>query len=145
MLGKWYGEIGKKIKLWAAWMFVLGVIGAWLSAAGLFISGIAAGECMLCFYAVTVAVIGPLSAWISTWILYGFGELIDKTCENEANTRAILAHLKESSAVRVNAVSAAPSVKETKDVAVPAVSVHRWRCDACGQMTSQSPCEFCGQ
>jgi hypothetical protein len=30
---------------------------------------------------------------ISSWLLYGFGELIDKTCDNENNTRQILKKL----------------------------------------------------
>lgn len=31
--------------------------------------------------------LGPVIAWVSSWLLYGFGELIDKTCEIEYNTR----------------------------------------------------------
>ena len=31
-------------------------------------------------------VVGPIVAWISSWLLYGFGELISKTCDIAENT-----------------------------------------------------------
>ena len=34
-----------------------------------------------------VMVLGSLFAWISSWLLYGFGELIEKTSEIASNTR----------------------------------------------------------
>ena len=30
---------------------------------------------------------GPIVAWVSSWLLYGFGEIIDKLCDIEQNTR----------------------------------------------------------
>jgi len=36
---------------------------------------------------VLLIVIGPFVAWVSTWLLYGFGEIIDKLTEIERNTR----------------------------------------------------------
>ncbi|MBP5242555.1 MAG: hypothetical protein J6Z36_02570 [Clostridia bacterium] len=30
---------------------------------------------------------GPITAWISSWVLYGFGELIEKVSDIERNTR----------------------------------------------------------
>ena len=37
----------------------------------------------------TVLFGGPLVAWISSWFLYGFGELIDNTWEIALNTRGV--------------------------------------------------------
>ena len=39
--------------------------------------------------------VGPIVAWVSSWILYAFGELVDKTCKNEQNTKAIVDLLQE--------------------------------------------------
>lgn len=36
-----------------------------------------------------IASIGSLFSWISSWLLYGFGELIEKTSENNNHLRAI--------------------------------------------------------
>ena len=33
------------------------------------------------------AIAGVLVAWISAWFLYGFGEIIEKLCDIERNTR----------------------------------------------------------
>ncbi len=37
--------------------------------------------------AVLVIVVGGLLAWISSWFLYGFGEIVDKVGKIEENTR----------------------------------------------------------
>lgn len=39
--------------------------------------------------------VGPLVAWVSSWILYAFGELVEKTVENEQHTREILKIISE--------------------------------------------------
>jgi hypothetical protein len=39
-------------------------------------------------YGLLVMVVGPIIAWVSSWLLYGFGELIDKASDIERNTRS---------------------------------------------------------
>ena len=39
--------------------------------------------------AIILLFVGPIVAWISSWLLYGFGELIDKVCDIERNTRIV--------------------------------------------------------
>ena len=88
-----YGDIGKKIK-WAAFVsFIVEAIAAVIVGLTtpiilvttvddnilLFLLGLPLG--------VLVAVIGVFVAWVSSWLMYGFGELIDKTCDIEKNTR----------------------------------------------------------
>ncbi|MCR5352679.1 MAG: hypothetical protein K6D98_00045, partial [Clostridiales bacterium] len=34
-------------------------------------------------------IVGPILAWVSSFLLYGFGELIETNCEIERNTRNI--------------------------------------------------------
>lgn len=36
---------------------------------------------------VLVIVIGCLAAWVSSWLLYGFGEIVEKVCLIEEHTR----------------------------------------------------------
>ena len=78
-----YSNIGGKIKSWAIAIFVLEALAAiiWgfsLLGNELFLAG------------VLVLIVGPIVSWISSWLLYAFGELVEKTVENEANTSAIL-------------------------------------------------------
>ena len=42
------------------------------------------------FAAIMTAIVGPIIAWVYSWILYTFGELVDKTVANERNTQNIL-------------------------------------------------------
>ena len=73
MLNNLYDNIGTKIKNWAIWVFVIEAITAIIGGIVLlieeaFLAGIAS------------IILGPLAAWVSSWLLYGFGELIDSTC-----------------------------------------------------------------
>ena len=73
-----YNNIGKKIKILAKATFIIEAIAA-------VISGIALmpidDEFIL--FGLLIMFFGPVVAWVSSWILYGFGELVDKTCDIE--------------------------------------------------------------
>ena len=78
-----YSNIGNKIKRLTVWTFfvevvVLIILGIFLLTKELY---------LLSFLA---AVVAPVILWISTWFLYAFGQLVQKTCENEQNTHSIL-------------------------------------------------------
>ena len=72
-----YNDIGKKIKTFAKVQFVIEAIAAIIVAIILWVDGPRASEVIgwIVFF------VGPVFAWISSWVLYGFGELIDKTCD----------------------------------------------------------------
>ncbi|MBE6584134.1 MAG: hypothetical protein E7649_04000 [Ruminococcaceae bacterium] len=74
-----YDNIGKKIKSLAKALFiifiVIGVIG-----------GIVLVSYDLILLGIFTMIILPLTAWISSWFLYGFGEIIDKLTDIEHNT-----------------------------------------------------------
>ncbi|MBR2466782.1 MAG: hypothetical protein IKB38_07655 [Clostridia bacterium] len=74
-----YTEIGKKIKLLA---MVTAVVMALISVVGGF-SIIAEGYLEDVIAGLLVMLVGVLVAWVSSWVLYGFGELIDKTVSIE--------------------------------------------------------------
>lgn len=133
MLDNLYDNIGGKIKGWAKGIFILETV-------GVIILGL-----VLLFDEVTVLtglltmIIGPIVAWVSSWLLYAFGELVEKTAANEENTRYILKALQTKSAS--TSPKTVPSIEpkfSTKPV------THTWRCDNCGNMISQVPCDHCG-
>ena len=83
----WYTDIGKKIKGWAKTIFIIEAI---MFVIGAIIMLFTAEDGWTIFAAIMTAIVGPIIAWVSSWILYAFGELVDKTCENERNTHNIL-------------------------------------------------------
>ena len=78
-----YTNIGAKIKVLAKVLAWIGIIGS--AIYGGFIIGTAES-----FYGILIGiayiVIGGVASWISSWVLYGFGELIEKTTEIADNT-----------------------------------------------------------
>ncbi len=76
-----YDNIGGKIKGLAKAIFIVEAIAAVITGIAL----MASDEDMIPI-GLLVMVVGPLVAWISSWLLYGFGELIDKTCDIARNT-----------------------------------------------------------
>lgn len=69
MLDSLYENIGGKIKSWAKWIFIVEAIGSIIAGIVL-----AAEEDILYIF---IAIIGPFIAWVSSWILYAFGELVE--------------------------------------------------------------------
>ena len=77
-----YDNIGGKIKGLATTIFIVQAVLTVIAGLGI----MAAGDEMI-LIGLLVMVLGPFSAWISSWLLYGFGELIDTACAIEENTR----------------------------------------------------------
>ena len=74
-----YDNIGAKIKILAIVIAVLGAISSLIGGIILFINDMVERG--------FIAIIGGVVlSWISTWVLYGFGELIIKTTEIADNT-----------------------------------------------------------
>ena len=86
-----YDNIGGKIKGLATWTFIVEAIGAIITGIVLIV-----GDSSNTLYALPVIVLGPVVAWVSSWILYAFGELVEKTCDNEHNTKNILKELEKT-------------------------------------------------
>ena len=92
-LEEMYANIGSKIKGWAKWIFIVGAIAAVLCALEMLFS---AEDGAMLMEAIIILVAGPLIAWVSSWVLYGFGELIEKTTANEKNTKEMLEIMKQN-------------------------------------------------
>ncbi len=74
-----FRRIGRKIKGVVKILF-------WIEVAAIYIVGlvfIVPTSGLSILYAIG----GILVAWISSWLIYGFGEIIDKLCDIEENTR----------------------------------------------------------
>ena len=76
-----FSNIGKKIKGLAIGTFVVEAIGAIITGIIL----IATDDDYLLYGLISIFW-GPIVALFLSWLLYGFGELIDKTCKIERNT-----------------------------------------------------------
>ena len=73
MLNKLYENIGNKIKNWAMWMFIIEAISAVITGIVILVDwGFRYG-----WWALFIIILGPIVSFVSTWILYAFGQLVE--------------------------------------------------------------------
>lgn len=77
-----YDNIGGKIKGLAKWTFAVEAIAAVICGFMLIVE-----DFDMILLGLLVIAVGPLVAWAFSWLLYGFGELIDNTDIIARNTR----------------------------------------------------------
>jgi hypothetical protein len=94
MLDNLYSNIGSKIKNWAKWVFIVEAIASVIGAICMMAS---AEDSWMLVVGMIVLVVGPFIAWVSSWLLYGFCEIIVKLTAIEHNTRSTNADKEESS------------------------------------------------
>ena len=117
-----FRNIGKKIKGLASVLFWIQAILYILTGIGIIIFSIVGGNYMSrlgisggirialgIIVGLLFAGLGFLLAWLSQFILYGFGELIDKTAETEKNTAELKKKLESLSAAPAAPAHAAPA------------------------------------
>ncbi len=86
-----FNNIGRKIKVLAnvvCWIGIIGsvIAGIAMMAANSWWNGVSqAGLALL--------LLGPLFSWVGSFVLYGFGELIEKTVSIESALRAKTGHI----------------------------------------------------
>ncbi len=83
MFESWYADIGKKIKNWAIWCFIIEAIGAVITGLVFLISWGFEDA----WWGLFIIFFGPIVAFVGSWLLYAFGELVEKICDIERNTR----------------------------------------------------------
>lgn len=122
-----YNDIGKKIKYLAILNAVAGTVGSLIggiliinSAYGmipLFDSSSMGDTISIAGWLVIIG--GSILSWISSWLLYGFGELIERTVHNEENTRKLYqAFINKNNLPTVNnQAKPAASVEKNSDAA----------------------------
>lgn len=69
-----YENIGEKIKELAKIIFAVEAI--LLVISGIYLMFVEGGSIL---YGLLVTIVGPILAWISSWLLYGFGQLIENS------------------------------------------------------------------
>ena len=74
MLDNLYENIGGKIKGLAKWAFIIEAIGSIITGIVLI-----SADSDLGLYGLLTIFFGPVVAFVSTWILYAFGELVENT------------------------------------------------------------------
>ena len=151
-----YNNIGGKIKLLAAISFAIMAIGS-------FVGGIAmmATDDDLILPGVFVLILGPVVSWVSTWVLFGFGELIESNEDTKNSVYAIenmlrsyirnttgatpsssptpVSSVKSTAPVAPAAPTAAPTAAPAKTTEVPSSF-----CTQCGAKVIGSFCVRCG-
>ena len=152
-----YENIGGKIKTLAGVIFAFEAIAAFIAAIAIMVS-----DEDLIPYGLIVLVVGPLVAWVSSWLLYGFGEIIDKLCAIEYNTGVMLkpselkklkkqheAEVKGAEVARKKAAAQKVAEAEAVAAAEEEDSVHVV-CPKCGEDLyfgkdlAEAECPYCG-
>ncbi|MBR5942128.1 MAG: hypothetical protein IKZ81_02170 [Clostridia bacterium] len=90
-----FNNIGKKIKTLAKVLCWIGIIGSFIGGIVLAVSGASSSKkatdiLLLILFGLAAAIIGAFLAWISSFVLYGFGELVDSTQEIKRSNEEIL-------------------------------------------------------
>ena len=138
-----FDNIGKKIQIVAK---VTMFVDAGLSILGgivMFFSAFVDIEMWpLIFLAPIVTVIGCLMAWVSVLTLYGFGKLIEDVEVIRNNTTSNTNNANESFSEKIIKRKVTVQAEGKRD---SSSTVHKWRCENCGSMCTQTPCEYCGE
>ena len=74
-----YNNIGGKIKGLAFGTFLFEAIGSFITGIVLTTIGLLDGDTTLLLSGFLTLLLGPVVAWVSSWLLYGFGQLISNT------------------------------------------------------------------
>ena len=133
MLDNLYKNIGGKIKNLAKWILIIETIGAIIMGLDLFFV-----DDSLILFGLLTLVCGPIVAYIGSWILYAFGELVE-----------------DVHAIRNKEITTTDSNKKSKieerakqytdKGIVPKYEGRGYTCPVCKMsMDSLAPCERCG-
>ena len=153
-----FNNIGKKIKVLAMVICVIGIIGSvvwdilyWITYSkaiqsahyyGYYSSSGSGAGFGAVLVGILIPILGTLFSWIGSFFMYGYGQLIEKTEENNYYLANINAYLRPSAqqgsrpALSSVAPLSPPSAKESTG----------WVCPKCGTKNSASSvsCSGCG-
>lgn len=119
-----YDNIGRKIKKLAIATFIVGAIAAVIEGLAQINTDDVVG--------ILTLFLGPVAAWVSSWLLYGFGELIETNCEIAENTRQNKSNSKQAFS---NTTAKKEKSKKIEAVDVDGEDTHFWigKCQMCGR------------
>ena len=84
-----FDNIGKKIKNFTKWYCWIMIILCWIAAIVGFIILLDESE-EVAFLPLIGGLVAPFIIWIGSWVMYAFGELVDKTCDIAAGNRPVV-------------------------------------------------------
>ena len=87
-----FNNIGKKIKITAKVFCWIGIILSVISGLGMIVAGFSGmwtqmGSIVTVLGGIGVALLGSLLSWVGSFLMVGFGELVENSAEIAANTR----------------------------------------------------------
>lgn len=130
-----FNNIGGKIK-------VLAQVACWVGIICSVIFGFIYGhEADSFLIGLLIIVLGSLTAWTSSFALYGFGEMINQLECLNSNSKRIFDLLKERNTVVPADAVKNQTVEKTRE---PQKFEHKWVCYSCGKWIDKSPCPHCG-
>jgi hypothetical protein len=143
-----FDNAGRKIRQYAIGIFVvevvlsvIGGIGLWFSMGeDMFLLGLLLGA--------LVAGLGSLMAYITALFLVAYGDLVQKTEDNQQVNKEILEYLKENRTAAVSVQNASVESNTKKNTAaVKPSNPQSWVCTHCNTENSNnySMCKHCGQ
>ena len=123
-----YDEIGEKIKGLAKWVAIVEAILFVISGLVMLASGYTA----LIISGLITIILGPIIAWVSSWLLYGFGEIVSSAILYQNRTER---EIQKRTTNYLSKGSSSVSKKATPD-----------NCSFCGNAlpANASYCEKCG-
>lgn len=87
MFKNMFTNIGKKIKLTAKIVCWVTMLASFIGGIALLIYSCVEGEDELIIVGLIVPFVAPFLCWIGSFMMYGFGELIEKATEIAENTK----------------------------------------------------------
>lgn len=126
-----FENIGGKIKTLATVLCAIGIIVSVITGFSLLM---ALSNTGLGFIGLIIMIVGSLFSWISSFFIYGFGQLIDNT-----------ATMTDNNASQTQTASA--PISTPSYFKADAVNEHKWTCKKCGSSWSNSTafCCSCGE
>lgn len=145
MLDNLYENIGGKIKNWAKWIFIVEAIGSIITAIVLPIASGDPDDFIL--ISLLIAIVGPIVAWVGSWILYAFGELVEdvhaiRNKEGTAAEEKAKYEAKKSNPKVYNTNLTPSSTPKSVTVNVP---YEKWNKAYADQGKTIGLCEMCGK
>ena len=135
-----FENIGGKIKTLAVLVCGFGMVGSMAFGLRIMTSSSRTTEAFI--LGVGVIILGCLLSWVSVFLLYGFGELIEKTCSIESMMRMKQPDVTPYNNMQYNS----QQYNGQQFNANNTNSVNTWQCPVCGanNMFNTTTCKKCG-
>ena len=70
---RWYANVGEKLKICAIWTFIVEAIASMIAGIAVLADSYGDTETLI---GLGLIFVGPLVAFVSSWVLYAFGQLV---------------------------------------------------------------------